>query len=467
MSLKPTSYEAYKLLHDGAIALADVEQNGIKIDTEYLDAEIERTTERIDKLIERLKADDTWTLWQKRFGHKANLGNHQQLAAVVFEELGHKRRKGESKTDKGQDKADNYAFAHLDLPFTQSYFEAERLKKARNTYLYGIRREMVDGYIHPFFNLHTTRTQRGSCDSPNVQNLPVRLEEIAAIIRRTVITPDGFDIGEFDFKTVEVRISACVNKDPVLIDYMRDDDKDMHKDAAAGLLKLHRDNVSDDTRSHVKNKYVFPTFYGSFYKQMAPSLWEAMVQFNLKTEAGVPLRTHLAELGIEELGRCDVAGQYEPESGTFERRVMEYERWFWKERYKGYDRWKRTEWERYQRDGFVEYLTGFVLWAILKKNDVLNWQIQGPAFHCLLWVLIQLQKWLRKNGMKSRIIGQIHDSIVMYIWRAEREKVLAKIKKLVTEELVDHWKWIIVPMRVDAAIAEDGKSWYEKKKVKL
>ena len=95
------------------------------------------------------------------------------------------------------------------------------------------------------------------------------------------------------------------------------------------------------------------------------------------------------------------------------------------------------------------------------KNCV-NYPIQGTSFHCLLWSFIQTDKWLRENKMRSRLIGQVHDSMILDIHPDEREMVIAKIKDITCVELPQHWQWINVPLEVDTDIYPVDGSWAEK-----
>ena len=82
--MKPITNQAYKLLHDGCIALSQVEANGIKIDEDYLHKAIKKTAKRIERQNEELKKDKIFKTWQKRYGQKTNIDSNQQLGEVLF-----------------------------------------------------------------------------------------------------------------------------------------------------------------------------------------------------------------------------------------------------------------------------------------------------------------------------------------------------------------------------------------------
>ncbi len=109
--------------------------------------------------------------------------------------------------------------------------------------------------------------------------------------------------------------------------------------------------------------------------------------------------------------------------------------------------------------------TGFRVSGVYGRNDVLNGAIQGSAFHCLLWSLIELVKWMRKKKLKSKVVGQIHDSLVMDVHKSEFDDVISKTVDVMTKDLLATWDWIIVPLEVEAECSETN--WFEKKEVKL
>src|SRR5690606_6500640 len=125
-----------------------------------------------------------------------------------------------------------------DHPFVKTYLEIKKLTKAVSTNFRGILREVVDGKVHCFFNLHLVQTYRSSSDSFNYQNIPVREEEIAKLIRRSFVARPGRQIIEIDIKGAEVITAACYHKDPTMLAYIKDPSKDMHRDMAMELYLL-------------------------------------------------------------------------------------------------------------------------------------------------------------------------------------------------------------------------------------
>jgi len=452
----PTRPDAYKLLHDGCLALADVEANGIRVDVPRLKATIRETEGKIEGLTDSLHQTDMWKRWSKRFGDKTN-GNSPLQLGVMLEEMGCKVKK----TKSGRVSTDAGTLAKIDDPFVVDLLKRKKLEKLRGTYLEGVLREVVDGYVHPVFNLHLVTTYRSSSDSPNLQNQPIRDPEIGKAIRTCFIPRDGHVLVEIDYSQLEVRIAACYHEDPTMLEYIKDPTKDMHRDMAAECYLLGTEEVSKPARFCTKNMYVFPQFYGDYWGRCAPNLWNAIKEMKLETVLGFSLRKHLRSKGITRLGKVDGS----PEEGTFAHHIQQVEARFWGERFPVYDQWKRDWFEAYNEIGGFDLLTGFRIEGVLKRNDVINYPVQGAAFHCLLWSLIRLQKWLRRNRMKSKIVSQVHDSLVIDCCISELQDVLSEAKQIMTQDIRKVWLWIIVDLEVEAEVGENN--WWEKKEVEI
>lgn len=460
MKLRPTK-DCIKLFQDGALALAQVERNGMRVDTRYLLKTQEKTAKKIKKIEKKLmghKIYKTFLKTQKR----PNLWSLEQLGDVVFNHLGYPSL---GKTKTGRHKTDEEAFEHVDLDFVKDHIRMRKLDKIKGTYLEGIRRELVGDVLHPNFNLNLAKSGRSSSDTPNSQNFPVRDPYLAGLVRRCFIPWDDMHYGEFDFKGIEVCIGACYHKDPTMIKYIEDETRDMHRDMAMQCYKLKEEQVSKNIRYSSKNMWVFPQFYGDYYIRCAIALWEAIDRLKLETTDGVPLRKHLRRHGIKALGDCNPK---EPaEHGTLEHHLKKVEEDFWGKRFKVYKKWKDDFWAEFQTKGCFLSKTGFFYQGMdsggtLRKNQVVNFPIQGSAFHCLLWTLIQLQKWMTKYKMKSRLTGQIHDSILGSFHRKEVQDILNKVTEIISRDLPRHWPWICVPLKSECELAPLGMSWFDK-----
>ena len=443
--MKPATKDAYRLMHDGALALARVEEAGMKIDVPRLDETIEKAGTRIERLSAKLKCDDVWKTWRRRFGGRSAIGSRHQLGAVLYGELGYEAD-GETRT--GRVQVNEAALERIDLPFVRGYLELEKLRKLHSTYLTGVRREVQEGYLHPSFNLHLVKSWRSSSDSPNFQNIPIRDKRIGKLIRSCFVPRDGHVLVEVDYSALEFRICACHWRDEAMLKYASDPSLDVHRDMAAECYALDRDQGTSDVRFFAKNQFVFPILYGSYYVNCARNLWSVMESAELKTKSGVPLEEHLAGRGIGP--------------GDFERHIEGVERRFY-ERFPTWAERKERWWKLYQKRGWFPLMTGFRVRGVYSRNQLMNIPIQGPAFHVLLWSLTRIVRWLGRKKMRSRVVGQIHDSIVADVHRDELDEYLAESRRVMTADVRRAWPWIACPLEVDVEVGEEN--WWEMRKV--
>lgn len=453
-----SSAEAYQLLHNGILALSQVEANGICIDTKYLDKTIKRSKQRIHKLETQFRDSDLGKLWRKTFGAKTNFDSNQQLGQLLFDKLGFEG----TKTTAGNYKTDVATLEKVEHPMIAPYMEISKLKHTLNTFLMGVKREVVRDKAHVFYNLHTAATYRSSSSAFNFQNLPIRDPVQGETIRRCFKARPGRRLVEIDYSGIEVCIAACYHQDPVMIEYITDPSKDMHRDMAAQCFCISPEQVTKAARYAGKNMFVFPQFYGDYFISCARSMWEWMERNKLKTaDTEESIKDVLKSKGIKRLGACDPKER--PRPGTFEQHIKKVEQDFWGRRFKVYNEWKQNWFQQYQKTGGFRTKTGFYIKGNFGRNDVINYPVQGSAFHCLLWSLIEIQKELRKRGMKTLIVGQIHDSIIADVPDNELDEYLAIARHVMTVRLPKRWKWICVPLEVEAEVTPVNGSWHEKK----
>ena len=455
--MQSTRLDAYNLMHEGALALAQVEANGIQIDTDYLDKTRKRVKSHIKELRSRLQSHEVYRLQQKRFGQKTNLTSRAQLSKVLIHDLRYEL----PKTEAGSIKLDESALKALNLDYANLFLEFEKQNKLYGTYLKGVTREVVDGYLRPVFNLHLVITFRSSSDSPNFQNIPIRNPEVAKEIRRAFIPRDGHVLVEIDYSALEFRIASCFWRDPKMVEYASDPTKDIHRDCAAQIFKTSKEQVNKNTRYCAKNMFVFPELYGSTYAPCAAAAWEAMETLNLVV-GETPMREHFRSKGISKLGLCDMKQAAQP--STFEWHMKNVESDF----YKWFPVLKERRdrfWKEYQSRGYFDLMTGFRIKGVYRRNFVLNAIIQGPAFHLLLWSVTQLVRWCRQNKTKTKIVGQIHDSVIADVHRSELDDFLAVAKDTMTTRAKENFSWVITPLEIEAEVAETN--WYEKKAIEI
>jgi DNA polymerase-1 len=447
MIFKPSSPAAYRLLMEGSAAFADIEEAGIRVDMRHVDRTMRGAGEKIKQIEASLRRDEVYKIWRRVYGEKASLGSGEQLARVIFGNLGVECKE---RTATGKPKTDAEALEGIDLPFVRKWSMLEKLKKVRNTFLRGTQRLAVrrgdDWFIHPSFNLHLVWTYRSSSSEPNFQNQPVRDKRQAKLIRRAYIPRDGHVLVETDFSSMEFRGCASFWKDSAMVAYASDPKLDIHRDMAGECFLLPVDNVSKDCRAFAKNQFVFPELYGSYYVSMAAGLWTSISRAGLKTKDGVGIYEHLRTKGIRT-------------AKEFEGHIKRVEQKF-NERFAHWSRAKDRWWQKYLERGWFPLATGFVCPGIFSYNNLMNTPIQGPSFHCLLWSVIQVNAWLKKNKMRSKIVGQIHDSILADVYEPELQDYLNYVREVMTVKVREHWDWIITPLDVEVDVSD--RSWFDK-----
>ncbi len=478
MILDPKVDSGYDLIHNGIIALSKVEANGIRMDVKYMDATIESLTKKISGYNSKVRMSTVGKLWQKRFGLKTNYGSNDQLAAILFtpKAQGGLGYISEVKTDSGKPSTEEDVLIKLNSKFIHNYLKIGKYEKVLAD-MKGLRRETYGERLHCSYNLHTAKTYRSSAQDPNFQNQQAHNKEMAQLIRDSFIASEGCVLVENDFKGAEVLVGACYHKDPVMMEYIQDETKDMHRDMAMQLFKLTPKDwaklkemkAEKAIRQSTKSRFVFAEFYGDWFMHCGELLWEEMERMGLKGPNGNTLKEHLAEKGITELGnvtRDESGGFNSPEEGTFLKHVQEVEHDFWNNRFKVYGAWKKKWFAQYEERGWFDTYTGFHIHGYFQRNQVNNSPVQGSAFHCLLWSLIRLQKELRQKKMKTKIVGQIHDSIIADVPIDEIDEYLAIVKRITAIDIRKEYKWLIIPLVIECEISPIGKSWYHKQEVK-
>lgn len=426
--------KGFKFFLQGAEVLSQIQAEGMCVDVPSMNKHEKILTRKIDRAYNKIKEMPEWDKWkgQKEF----NPNSDSQLSKMLYENLKYKKpKKGDSATDKSQLERIGTAFSKSIIPYRE-------LKKMRDTYIAQFKREQVDGIIRPFFNLHIPVTFRSSADSPNFQNMPAR-DPIALKWVMSLIKPrPGNKIVEWDYKGVEVTVSVCYHGDPTMRSYLIDGG-DMHADTAADILLQKPKLVTGDERQELgKGGFVFPSFYGSGVPKIAPSIWEKITTLPKFENT----RLHLREQGIKKYR--DFYGHME-----------DVYRKFWDERFPVYRDWKRKTWHDYLKKGYVDLHTGFRYYGPAAFTQITNVQIQGSAFHVLLWSLINIYPEVKANFEKSRIIGQIHDAGVGDIHPDDEYEIDAIVKKWGTEKVREHWDWITLPLKLEKESTEVNGSW--------
>ncbi len=456
MLLNPKSEEAYRLLHDGTLALARAEQTGIRVDLDYVKRKYDELTNRIGTAERSFKNTNLYKHWEHTSGNKVNINSDPQLRHFLYTT---KKLKPFKLTESGLGSTDEDSLTQLGIPELMQLIEIRKLKKTRDVYLENFMREQVDGIIHPVFTLHNVKTYRSGCNSPNLQNIPVRDEEVKQICRSALYPHKGQQFLEADFKSIEVMVSACYHKDSNMIKYINNKKSDMHGDMAKQIYMIDKIDKSNPAhailRQSAKNGFVFPEFYGDYYVDCARILagWTNLPLGKWDKEQGLQLNgtyltDHLIEKGINSYKK-------------FESHLQDVEDDFWNNRFAEYNEWKKRWWKVYQKYGHIDMLTGFRCSGLMDMKNCTNYPIQGVGFHCLLWSFIELDKFLIAGNYKSKLIGQIHDSMLLSVEPDELEEIKETIKTITCTLLPEAWKWIIVPLEVELKVYPVDGSWAE------
>ena len=462
MNVNPRTYEAYQLLHKGVLAFSRAELQGIRVNVEYLERKKKFITRQIKKMEADFKETKFFKHWQHSTTKPVNINSTTQLATFLYKV---KKYTPAKLTPSGLGATDDEALSGLNIPALNDLLQIKKLKKIRDVYLDGFCREQVDGYIHTFFNLHLVQTFRSSSDSPNFQNIPKRDEEAMTIVRKSLFPRPGHLLLEIDYSGIEVRIAACYHKDTTMLKYITNPASDMHADMAKELFIIDKFDKKDPyhytLRQAAKNGFVFPQFYGDYYKNCAENMactWGKLPRGKWQIGDGIKLNDgpftlgdHLISKGINSLS-------------AFEEHVKKIEKHFWSVRFAEYASWKDRWWTIYQKYGYIDTLTGFRCHGVMSKNACINYPVQGSAFHCLLWSFIEIDRIMQEEQWDTKIIGQIHDAIILDVHPDELEYIAQVIHRVTCEDLPKAWKWINIPLEVEMEICPIDGSWEKKER---
>ena len=464
MNINPNTKQAYQLLHDGVLAFARAEQAGIRIDMEYAEQKKQHLTRKINRLVTQFEQTNFYKRWNHIVKGTPNINSNPQLAHYLYNVK--KLKPAKLTITKKQGSTSEDALTQLNIPELNDILEIRKLKQLRDTFLEGFIREQVDGYIHPFFNLHLVLTYRSSSDHPNFQNNPKRDEEAMQTVRKAIYPRPEHRLLEVDYSGLEVRIIACYSQDPRMLKYINNSASDMHADMAKRIFMIDKFDKSlpehKVLRDAAKNGFVFPEFYGDYYKNCAENLackWGELPFGKWKAGQGIKmpegtLSDHLISKGLKSFNR-------------FTEHIKDIEEDFKSNRFPDHIRWQNKWWRAYQKHGYLDMKTGFRCSELMNKKHTMNYPVQGAAFHCLLWSFIELDRIMQAEQWDTKLIAQIHDSIIFDCSPNELQHVSKVIKRVTCTDLPKAWPWIVVPLQVEMDLCEVDASWADKKTVEI
>ncbi len=405
--------------------LVQIEMAGVRLDAGYLrqmsgdlDVEQQQIERRIYNIV----------------GHEFNINSTKQLSDVLYEELGFSRQ-GIRKTAHGYSTA---ADALALLAGSRGLDERKRsvirlildqrqVAKLKSTYVDALPALINPrtGRVHTSYNQTGAVTGRLSSSNPNLQNIPIRTER-GREIRKAFVAEKGWFFVAADYSQIELRVLAHVSQDAELLDAFHKG-QDVHARTAAAVYGIAVDQVTKEQRGIAKT-----VNFGLIYGQSA---------YGLSQQTG---------LDFDEAERF-IATYFE--------------------RYPGVKKWLDDTRTQAREQGFVETLLGrrryfpefgntlrvYAGQRAAAERQAINAPIQGTAADILKIAMIDLDRGLRDRNLRSRMVLQVHDEVVLEAPADERDTVVA-----LTREVMENAYDLCVPLKVDVEV---GENWYDMNRV--
>ena len=411
-----TNLKLSKLLYDVEqplmLVLCDIENNGVKIDVDFLSS----MSNQLTKLIEETE--------KKIFsiaGETFNIASPKQLGVILFDKL--KIDENPKKTKSGQYSTGEEILIKLSKKnkIVDLILEFREYKKLLSTYIKALP-EMVsplDGLIHTDYAQAVTATGRLSSNKPNLQNIPIRTslgrETRSAFVSRN----DGDLILAADYSQIELRIIAAFSGDPEMISAFKNE-KDIHSTTASKVFNVPIDAVTPDMRRRAK-EVNFGIIYG-----ISP--------FGLSQNLDIP-RSEAKEIIDSYFSEFSLVKEYMDNSIKTAKEKKYVETILGRRRYL-----RDIDSRNFTLRGFAE-------------RNAINSPIQGSAADIIKLAMIKISDWMKTRDLKSKMIMQVHDELVFDVNKLEREELEENIKSIM-ENVIK----IEVPLTVDIGI---GKTWLE------
>lgn len=391
-------------------ALYDMQERGICVNKEAL-------KEYGDNLVGRISE-----LEQSIYGYanrEFNINSPKQLGVVLFEEM---KLPGAKKTKTGYSTSvDVLEAIRLESPIIDDILEYRHLTKLKSTYADGLANYIQeDGRIHGIFNQTVTATGRISSTEPNLQNIPIRLP-LGRAIRKVFIPKDGFIFVDADYSQIELRILAHISKDKTLIRAYQNE-QDIHATTASEVFHIPLDEVTQDQRREAK-AVNFGIVYG-------------LSAFGLSQDLNIT-RKQATEY-IERYFKTY------PQVKEFLDHIVE------EAKEKGM---VRTIFNRIRP--IPELTSSNRMQRNFGERVAMNSPIQGSAADIMKIATIHVNMRMKKEQLKSRLILQIHDELLIETSLDEVERV----KQILKEEMSGAAE-LLVPLEIGIS---EGKNWFEAK----
>ena len=391
--------------------LAEMEMNGVRLDTKAL-AETSRTlTDRMKQIEQNI---------YKLAGHEFNIASPKQVGEVLFGEM--KIVDKPKKTKTGQFVTSEEVLQQLrsKAPIVDDILAHRGLKKLLGTYVDALPKLINPrtGHIHTSFNQAVTATGRLSSSDPNLQNIPVRGED-GKEIRKCFIPEPGCLFFSADYSQIELRVMAHLSGDKNMIEAFREG-YDIHAATAARIYKEKIEDVSRDQRTKAKRAN-FGIIYGI-------------------TVFGLAERLEISRDEAKQL----IDGYFEtfPEVQAYMEKAKELAREH------GY-----AETFFHRRRYLPDITSHNATVRNFAERNAINAPIQGSAADIIKIAMVHIYERFRREGIKSKMILQVHDELNFSVLPEEKERV----EKIVLEEMQNAYP-LQVPLVADSGW---GENWLE------
>ena len=406
---KEDMYELYETIEMPLVfVLYDMQKFGIKVDKQALSDYSKVLVEKINVLEKEI---------YEAAGEEFNINSPKQLGVILFEKLGMPNAK---KTKSGYSTAaDILDKLAPDYPIVKKILEYRQLTKLNSTYAVGLVSYISgDGRIHGTFNQTITATGRISSTEPNLQNIPIRME-MGKAIRKVFIPKDGYVFIDADYSQIELRILAHMSGDEKLIEAYNSS-ADIHRATAAEVFNTPIDEVTPLQRSNAK-AVNFGIIYG-------------MSSFGLSQDLSITPKE--AKAYIEKY-----FASY-PDIKAFIDGLVE------SAKKKGYSVTmfnRRREIPELSSSNFMQRSFG--------ERVAMNAPIQGTAADIIKLAMIRVSRALKEQNLKSRLILQVHDELLVETAVDEIDIV----KDILTKGMKEAAS-LRVPLEIDI---KQGNNWLE------
>ena len=393
-----------------SLVLYDMQKEGVAVKREELKAYGDALVARIEELEHSI---------HEQAGTEFNINSPKQLGEVLFETM---QIPGGKKTKTGYSTAaDVLEKLSADYPIVRDILEYRGLTKLKSTYADGLAAFIEeDGRIHTNFNQTITATGRISSTEPNLQNIPMRME-LGRQIRKVFVPRDGYEFMDADYSQIELRVLAHMSGDEQLIDAYRQEE-DIYRITASKVFHTPFEEVTDLQRRNAK-AVNFGIVYG-------------ISSFGLSQDLSISKKE---------------AAQYIEQYFATYPKVKEFiDKLVADAKEKGY-----TETMFGRRRPIPELSSSNFMQRSFGERVAMNAPIQGTAADIIKIAMIKVWKALKEEGLKSRLILQVHDELL--IETAQDEE--ARVREILTENMKSAAD-LAVTLEIDL---HTGNNWYEAK----